>query len=318
MKTQGLVRAEAVAVVEVQNVLDTELISRWLKFAAVAEKSATTYITCLKQLHRYFEDNEITAPTRVDLENWRDGLIESGKSASTICLYLTAAKLFFRWLAQEGIYPNIADHLKNRVKVDHFNHKKDALSVNQAKQLQKAVVGTSEKTLRDAAIIALLLSTGVRSIEVVRANVADIRYIDGKPFLFVQGKGRNEKSECVLLAPKTMAAIKKYLKARGKTASNAPLFVSTARRNKGERLDTQTVRKMVKANLRKIGIDTASISCHSLRHTCASVMIQQKEELYNVQMVLRHKNLATTMIYNNFVNRMKNRAELSAAKVLLI
>ena len=305
----------------IKNLLNENLISRWLKFAGVSANSIQTYEKCLRQLARYFAENQITAPTREDLENWRDSLIDSGKSASTVNLYLTTCKLFFRWLAQDNIYKNITDHLKNRVKVSN-GHKKDALSVSQAKDLQKSIKGNSLKNLRDKAIVALMLSTGVRSIEVVRANVCDIRQIEGKYFLFVQGKGRNDKSESVLIAPKVYEKIQAYLKARKasgeKVLKNSPLFVSTANRNKNTRLDTQTIRKMIKSNLRKVGIDTPTITCHSLRHTAATIMIQQDEKLYNVQMVLRHRNLATTMIYNNAINRMKNHAEITAARVLII
>lgn len=297
---------------------DDSIVNRWLKFAAVSEKSISTYSNCLKQLFIYFAENNISVPTREDIINWRDMLIDSGKSASTICLYMTSCRLFFRWLSQEGIFPNIADHLKNRVKVDHDNHKKDALSIKQAKDLQKAIKGKSLKDLRDKAIIALMLTTGIRSVEICRADICDIRYINGNAYLYVLGKGRNEKSESVLLAPKVMKIINEYLKARSKAGKKEPLFVSTSKRNKNARLDTQTIRKMIKFNLRAIGLDSPTLSCHSLRHTCATVMIMQKQELYNVQAVLRHKSIATTMIYNNFINRMKNRAEIVASNVLLI
>lgn len=224
-------------------------------------------------------------------------------------------------LAQEKLYQNITDHLKNRVKVSN-GHKKDALSIKQAKALQKTIKGNSLKNLRDKAIIAVLLTTGIRTIECVRSNISDIRQIEGNYFLFVQGKGRSDKAESVLIAPKVYEKIQAYLKARKasgeKVLKNSPLFVSTANRNKNARLDTQTIRKMVKANLREIGIDTPTITCHSLRHTAATIMIQHGEKLYNVQMVLRHKSIATTMIYNNAVTRMKNRAEMTAARVLII
>lgn len=308
-------------IVTIDNLLNENLISRWLKFAGVSDNSITTYGRCIKQLARYFADNHISTPSREDLENWRDSLIDSGKSASTVNLYLTSCKLFFRFLAQEKLYQNITDHLKNRVKISS-GHKKDALSVSQAKDLQKSIKGNSLKDLRDKAIIALMLSTGLRSVEVVRANACDIRQIEGNYFLFVQGKGRSDKAESVLIAPKVYQKLQDYLKARKasgeKVLKNSPLFVSTARRNKNARLDTQTIRKMIKFNLRNIGIDTPNITCHSLRHTAATIMIQQGEKLYNVQMVLRHRNLATTMIYNNAINRMKNRAEITACKVLII
>lgn len=293
------------------------LLQQWLNFAAVSDKTASTYANCLRQLCRYFVDNGVNNPTRADLDLWRESLIASGKSAATIQLYVTACRLFFRFLAQEKLYPNIADNLKSRVRSTQ-NHKRDALSIEQSKQLLKVVTGRKLIALRDRAIIALMLTSGVRSIEVVRANVADIRYFNGRAYLYVQGKGRSDKSESVLLPAGVLKNIQAYLKARGKISANAPLFVSTSRRNNGARLDTQTVRKMIKLNLRAIGIDLPTVTCHSLRHTAAMIMFTENQKLTDIQQVLRHKNVNTTMIYLNCINRQKNLAENVVAQVLKI
>lgn len=305
-----------------KDIFDNILISRWLKFAAVSEKSIATYKGALKQLFIYFLNNSISKPARMDIENFRDMLIDSGKSASTVCLYMTACKLFFRFLAQENIYSNVADHVKNRVKISN-NHKKDSLSVKQANDLLKSVNGDKLKDLRNKAIISLMLTSGLRSIEICRANVCDIRQIEGRNFLYVQGKGRFEKSECVEVPEKVMKVINIYLKAREKAANKKigrmePLFVSTARRNKNCRLNTRTIRGLVKDNLRKIGVDSPTVTCHSLRHFAASTMVMKNQSLPNIQMALRHKNLATTMIYLNYFSRIKNRAECAVAEVLRI
>lgn len=180
---------------EVVKLVDsTNLVQQWLNFAAVSDKTASTYANCLRQMRRYFVDNGVNNPTRADLELWRESLIASGKSASTIQLYVTACRLFFRFLAQEKLYPNIADNLKSRVRLTQ-NHKRDALSIEQSKQLVKVVTGRKLLALRDRAIIALMLTSGVRSIEVVRANVADIRYFNGRAYLR-QGQMR-QKRKCV-------------------------------------------------------------------------------------------------------------------------
>lgn len=294
-----------------------EMWQNWLQYAGVSQKSQSTYAASLRQLMKYFKENEITQPTEKDLANWRAELIEGGKAASTINLYVCSAKLFFGWLETENLYRNIAARFKSGVKMSNIHHK-DALSVSQAKQLQRAVEGKGLMALRNRAIIKLMLTTGVRTIEVVRADICDIRRIEGSYYLFVQGKGYSDKSRAVLLDEKVYDAICLYLKARGKTCKNEPLFVSTSRRNKNRRLDTQTLRKMIKSNLRKINVDTPTITAHSLRHTAATVMIKRGVKIYDVQMVLGHKSISTTMIYNNAVNRMTNRAEISASKVMLI
>lgn len=302
--------------------LDNQLVNKWLKFAAVSEKSIATYKGCLKQLFIYFNENNISVPTREDLENFRDSLIDGGKSASTVALYMTSAKLFFRFLSIEGIYSNIGDHIKNRVRVSN-NHKKDTISIQQANSLLKAVSGDKLKALRDRAIVALMLSTGLRGIEVSRANICDIRQLEGRNFLYIQGKGCNDKSECVELAENVMKAINSYLRARGKATSKKigrqePLFVSTARRNFGARISSDAIRRMIKGGLRSIGVDTPTVSCHSLRHFAACTMVKQGVELPNIQQALRHKAISSTMIYLNLFNRINNRAEIAVSKVLRI
>lgn len=303
------------AIVTVENQRETcaetfgeKLIERFAFFAGVSESSRQTYIKCLKQLFKFFSANSISQPVRADLIDWLEEMKSEGKSASTIQLYLTAAKIFFRWLAQENLYPNIADHLKSGVKLSH-QHKKDALSCEQCRSLVQNVSGNDLKSLRDRAILSLMATAGLRCIEVVRANVDDIRFERGKVFLYVQGKGRSAADEKVLLSKQVYFAIKTYLKARGKYPRNAPLFVSTSRRNKNARLETQTISRMVKANLRGIGLDSPRLTAHSLRHSTATNLIFSGLELPKVQMILRHKSLNTTMIYAAAWERYKNDGE---------
>lgn len=294
--------------IQVNNLFSDSLVSRWLKFAGVSEKSITTYTGAIKQMFLYFRNNSIAKPVREDLENWRDSLIDAGKSANTVRLYVTSAKLFFRWLEQDGIYKNIADHLKSRVKVSP-EHKKDFLSKEQSRQLLNFAKGKGTlKDLRDRAIIALMLTAGLRTIEICRADVKDIRRVSGSYFLFVQGKGRSEKAEAVKLAPQVYSLIQSYLKTR-KAKGDEALFVSTSNFCKNQRLDTQTIRKLVKKDLRAIGLDSSRLTAHSLRHTAATQMLLNGVKLEEVQQVLRHKNITVTQVYNHSIQRLKNQAE---------
>ena len=312
MKKISEVKATAI---QAAPLITADLVSRWIRFAGVAAKSEATYRMAVKQMLKYFAVKEISSPTREDLIAWRDSLIEAGRSAATVQLYLTSAKLFYRWLAQEGLYENIGDHLKSRVKISH-EHKKDALSAKQSAALLKAVKGESEKALRDRAILALMLSTGLRTIEIERADVGDFSYFHGDCYLRVQGKGHSQKDQLVRVDGRVKALIDEYLKKRGNTKPNQPLFVSTARMNKGARISTQTVRKMVKGNLRSIGLDSPRLTAHSLRHSAALQMLLGGASLEQVQQSLRHVSIATTMIYNHSVTRMQNKAETYAADAL--
>ena len=312
--TTAIMKVEA-GKVQNQNLFGGSLIERFIRFAGVSEKSASTYKTALRQLAKFFAANAITVPTREDLEMWRDELIADKKSPATVQLYLTSAKLLFKWLAQENVYPNIADNLKAKVKVNH-EHKKDALTAKQAGSLIRNVVGTNVKSKRDRAILAAMASIGLRCIEVSRLDVADMIHEFGRTYLLIQGKGHSSKDAKVLLPAQVEALIRDYLKARGNVDDNQPLFTSTANRNRGSRLSTQTISKMVKAQLRAAGLNTPRLTAHSLRHTAATTMILAGCDLTQVQQVLRHVSIVTTQIYNNAVERMKNTAEQTAANAI--
>jgi len=87
---------------------DESLVSLWIKFADVRPSSQKTYTKALKQMFKYFRENLIQYPVREDIEKWKSEMFKT-KNASTIQLYIIAAKLFFKFLSQEKIYPNITD-----------------------------------------------------------------------------------------------------------------------------------------------------------------------------------------------------------------
>ncbi len=313
--TAAMVKIENREVVTNTGIFGDDLVARFVKFAGVSPSSAKTYTKSLKQMFKYFKANEITMPTRENLVDWIEDMKSAKRAASTVQLYVSSAKIFFRWLSQENLYANIADHLKTGVKPSH-NHKKDALDVDQCRELVANVKGDSVKALRDKAILCLMTTAGVRTVEVVRANVGDIRFERGKVFLYVTGKGHNEADDKILLSKQAHAAIRAYLKTRGKVSASDPLFASTSRRNKNARLETQTISRLVKRNLREIGLDSPRLTAHSLRHAVATNLIFAGVELPKVQMVLRHKSLSTTMIYAAAWERYTNDGEQILADMI--
>ena len=313
--TAAMVKIENREVVTNTGILGDDLVARFVKFAGVSPSSAKTYTKSLKQMFKYFKANEITMPTRENLVDWIEDMKSAKRAASTVQLYVSSAKIFFRWLSQENLYANIADHLKTGVKPSH-NHKKDALDVDQCRELVANVKGDSVKDLRDKAILCLMTTAGLRSVEVVRSDVGDIRFERGKVFLYVTGKGHNEADDKILLSKQAHAAIRAYLKARGKVSASDPLFASTSRRNKNARLESQTISRLVKRNLREIGLDSPRLTAHSLRHAVATNLIFAGVELPKVQMVLRHKSLSTTMIYAAAWERYTNDGEQILADMI--
>lgn len=250
---------------------------------------------------------QIGTLTRPDLIEYKHDLEKEGKSGLTITSYLTSLRLFYQWLEAEGLYPNIAKVLNLPKRSKEFRHQ--PLRPQQAKELLTEVEESG--SLRDIAIMNLLARTGLRTIEVVRADVGDITFKGGQRVLLVKGKGRDEKDNFVILTDKTFRPISEYLSQRGFVKMSDPLFISESNRNKG-RMTTRSISRIAKNNLRGIGLDDKVFSAHSLRHTTAVSILRGGGTLEDCQLTLRHSNPATTQIYTAFVDeerRLNRQAE---------
>lgn len=283
------------------------LLDRFMNFLDVSSSSVHTYTFGVKRFLQYLSDNRIVQPTRETVLMYKKELIEKHCKPSTIALYLSSVRRFFTWLESEGIYSNIAAGVKSP-KQD-TGHKKDAFS---AEQLKGILHGMSRNTLqgkRDYAMFALITACGLRTCEIVRANVGDIRNVMGTPCLFIQGKGKSSKSDFVKLAPAVLAAISEYLSERGQVRDDEPLFVSHAKRNNGGRLTTRTVSGACKQAMKNAGYNSSRLTAHSLRHSAITLALLNGQTLEDVQHFARHSNIATTTIYSHAVNRLKSACE---------
>ena len=291
------------AIAERQTV-GAELFNRYIDFLDSSPKTVETYTRALRQLFSYFSLNGITQPTRADILAFRDELKASGHKPTTVQNYITATKIFFSWTEQEGLYPNVADHLKG-AKLDR-EHKKDYLTSRQVKEVLAGVDRSTEQGLRDYAMLFLMVTGGLRTIEVSRANVGDLRTLGDNSVLYVQGKGREEKTDYIKLSAPAEQAIRAYLKARGEKDEEAPLFSSTSNNNRGARLTTRSVSGIVKTRLQQAGYDSEKLTAHSLRHTAVTLSLLAGKDITEVQQFARHANIATTMIYNHALDKAKN------------
>lgn len=298
----------------VQQTITADLYSRFISYLDAKPKTVQTYTRALRQLMVYFKDHGISSPRREDILAYREWLKETGHKPTTIQNYITATRLFFQWTAQEGLYPNIADHLKGATLSK--DHKKDYLTSKQMKKILGTIDTSSLQGLRDYAMLALMVTGGLRTIEVSRANVEDLRTAGDCTALYIQGKGREEKTDYVKIQPEVEDAIRAYLMARGSAAQEEPLFTSTSRNYKGGRLSTRSVSGIVKARMQAAGFDSERLTAHSLRHTAVTLSLLGGEDLQRVQQFARHANLSTTMIYAHNLDRAKNRCEATIAAAI--
>lgn len=290
--------------IEAKPFVGAELFARYIAYLDSSPKTVETYTRALRQLFSYFSLNGITQPQREDIIAFRDELKASGHKPTTVQSYITATKIFFSWTEQEKLYPNIAEHLKG-AKLDR-EHKKDYLTSRQVKEVLAGVDRSTEQGLRDYAMLFLMVTGGLRTIEVSRANIGDLRTLGDNSVLYVQGKGREEKTDYIKLSAPAEQAIRAYLKARGEKDEKAPLFSSTSNNNRGARLTTRSVSGIVKTRLQQAGYDSEKLTAHSLRHTAVTLSLLAGKDITEVQQFARHANIATTMIYNHALDKAKN------------
>lgn len=292
---------------QVMQTITATLCGRWYDFLQ-NERPTTraTYTRNIKPFFLFLQENGIAQPQREDVIAYREYL-KQGHKPSTVQAYMMAVKLFFQWTEQEGIYPDIAHRVKG-VKLD-TDHKKDYLTSGQVGRVLGGIDRTTTKGKRDYAILALMVTSGLRTIEIVRANVGDMRTVADFTALFIQGKGHDEKSDYVKVAEPVEMAIRDYLQARGKTAAADPLFTSTANRNGGERMTTRSISRLVKDHLVAVGLDSDRLTAHSMRHTTATLNLLNGGTVEETQQLLRHTNINTTMIYSHALERAKNGSE---------
>lgn len=173
------------------------------------------------------------------------------------------------------------------------------LTEPEQKQLLKVVTDD-----RDRAMILTLLSSGVRVSELTDIRVGDVY----KRSVAVR-KGKGSKPRVTFITPDCEKAIEAYL--RRCKRSDGYLFVNP----QGNRLSRVIVARKVKQYARKAGIQK-KVTTHTLRHTFATTMLKRGARVEDVQQILGHASIRTTLIYLHFTNyeleKSYNKAMLKA------
>ena len=267
-------------------------------FTASQDRKATTRDLYARTVSAFFawvtaSGRTISRLTVADIIAYKEQLQREGKTALTVASYVNSIRRFYVWTEANKIYPNIGKGLHAPKRKQAF--RKQPLTVAQVGELLHHEQGT--QSARDYAIINLMVRTGLRCVEVVRANVGDVTYKGGQRVLLVQGKGRDEKDNFVILTDDCYNPIREYLNTRSVLDDNAPLFASVSRNNVGGRLTTRAVSGIAKQGLKSVGLDNKVFTAHSLRHTTAVNILRAGGSLEMAQYTLRHTNPATTQIY---------------------
>ena len=163
------------------------------------------------------------------------------------------------------------------------------MNLEESVSLLQSVDGANRE--RDYCILTLFLNCGLRISELVGLNINDVRGDQ----LRVLGKGNKER--IVYLNEACQQAIQDWLAVRENQAvtdKNA-LFIT----RKHTRITTAAVHKLVKKHISAAGLDSSQYSSHKLRHTAATLMLQNGVDVRTLQEVLGHDHLNTTQIYTH-------------------
>ncbi len=231
------------------------------------------------------------------------GIIGGTLKKKTQNYHLIALRSFLKYIRRRGVKTLAPDHIE-LAKV--AERSLDLISARDLDRLLKAPLegkdADSLKALRDAAMMELLFSTGLRVSELCSLS----RDIDLEADeLSVRGKG--EKVRVVFLSPAAKASVKRYL---GKRADmDDALFVQTDGPIKGRmekadtlRLTPRSVERIVKHYAIKAGI-SKKVTPHVIRHSFATDLLQNGADLRSVQMLLGHANIGTTQIYTHITDK---------------
>ena len=265
-----------------QNDLATvDLVDGWLEYERQDGASGNTlhaYHKGIRVWAGWLEDhNHGDLITPADVRQFKSDLADR-YSAQTVNLRLSAVRSFYRWMVVIGhMSVNPADQVKGVKRPKSRTHKRDALTSGEVRAvLDTCQTGTLEGT-RDLAIVTLMAYCGLRTVEINRANIGNLGTNGERLTLAVQGKGRLEADEIVIVPANQEHVVRSWLVHRSTFAEHGrgdPLFVSLSNQNRGARLSTLAIRVMVKMRYGLAGVVVERKSTHSLRHSAITSAIR--------------------------------------------
>lgn len=319
--------SEALSILPRNDLQAPDMVTSFVEYCSVKNSTLKGYIVCLKAFARWAQSQGIQQPTRADIREYVRYLDGSDLKPGTKTQYLRAVKQMFDWASAEGLCTgNAAQGIKGTWKVDRQHHKKDALSRDDVQAISATIDRDTEQGKRLYAMFLLGIVDGLRTVEISRANLEDIKTVGGRTYLYTWGKGHSEPDTPVLLPQEVQEALQVYIASRtDKPTGKSPLFVSSSNRSKpgtfkgykkdrdgnlivdkdgnpikeyhDGRIATTTISTIFKDMLKGAGYDSDRLTAHSLRHTSGTGVYKATKNLYLTQQHLRHANPETSEIY---------------------
>ena len=280
------------------------LAEEFLRFLEVERNVSARTLTVYRQaLEAFRTQKNVRSWRNCRADDFRDYLFElmkKGQARSYIRLQFSAFRTFYRFLLERK---NLRRDPVRELQLPKAEKKLPlVLTQKQVDELLSAPLRTPKHKaapqwmpLRDAAILELFYSSGLRLGELASLNVADVDIYTES--VRVLGKGRKERV-CPIGAP-ALEVISRYRAAAN--VQTGPLFINKSRR----RISPRSIWLILKRYLRHTSIPIA-VSPHKLRHSFATHLLDGGADLRSVQALLGHASLSTTQIYTHVtVERLK-------------
>ncbi|OJI06267.1 hypothetical protein BK004_04720 [bacterium CG10_46_32] len=244
-----------------------------MKLRGFSRRTISSYITSVKGFLR-FADKGPKSITTADVRTYLEALADAGKSASTLNTVYSALKFYFGSVLKRRFFISIP-RSKSAKKLPIV------LSKGEVKALLGAIKNVKHKLL-----LGVMYSAGLRVSEVVHLKVGDLDFDMG---LITVRAGKGSKDRVTLFSEKVMVPLRKYV-----ATKDARHFVFES--NRGGKLTERSVQKMFADALCEAGIKKQA-TCHSLRHSFATHLLEAGTDIRYIQELLGHARLGTTQIY---------------------
>jgi len=259
-----------------------------------SQHTLTNYRLDLEEFKQFLGDSSLEKVDYLVLRKYLAQLKEKNLKARTVNRHLSSLRSFFKFLIREGYLKT--NPITSLASPKQEKHLPLFLTEEETTKLITAVQPKDERGLRDRAVLEIFYSTGIRVSELVGLNVQDVDFIGG--IIKVLGKGKKER--IVPIGEIAIAATRDYLEKRKK--QEEALFLNKS----GRRITDRGVRNIVGKYIRMASIKRG-VSCHTLRHSFATHLLNRGADLRSVQELLGHVNLSTTQIYTHLTtDRLKS------------
>jgi len=281
----------------------TELVRyrRSLKRKNYSAHTVKNYVSILDQFTRWLTIS-LSEVTHKEIGVYVDYLLRKRRTPKTITCHLQTIRLFFDYLMNEEgrSILNPVTRISLRLPKPLPRHLKDD-------QVRKLFDGITD--LRDRAMFMLMLRCGLRVQEVAGLTVDAVEYGRRQIFVF---HGKGAKDRVVYMSEDARSALSAYLAKRSSKVRG--LFLVQKGPMRGRPLSVRGIQKRIEYYARESGLN---VSCHRLRHTMATQLLNADADLATIQDLLGHSQITTTQRYCRVANLKVQRDYYKAMEVVL-